>query len=237
MGDEKKQVNLPAFQISRYPVTNAHYAAFVAAGGYAANQYWPEAQQAGYWKTGRFEGRIDREGRDRPYDFGSPYNLGNHPVVGVSWYEAVAFCRWLTERLQAAGEIKRGQEVSLPTEAQWEKAARGTDDRVYPWGDKADPDRANYDETGLGTPSAVGCFPGGMSPYACQDMSGNVWEWCRTKYDRPDDNSLEGDVRRVIRGGAFDNDERVVRCAFRLDSGPNYGYFNVGFRVVVSPFS
>jgi formylglycine-generating enzyme required for sulfatase activity len=76
-----------------------------------------------------------------------------------------------------------------------------------------------------------------MSPYACQDMSGNVWEWCRTKYDRPDDNSLEGDVRRVIRGGAFDNDERVVRCAFRLDSGPNYGYFNVGFRVVVSPFS
>jgi formylglycine-generating enzyme required for sulfatase activity len=77
-----------------------------------------------------------------------------------------------------------------------------------------------------------------MSPYACQDMSGNVWEWCRTKYNEPDDNSLEGDVHRVLRGGAFYDKVRYVRCAFRsLNFNPNYRNNYLGFRVVVSPFS
>lgn len=237
MGEKKTEVKLPAFRISVYPITNAQYAAFVSVNGYGTEPYWHEAQQAGYWSESGFKGRYDDAVRDRPVDFGAPFNLPNHPVVGVSWYEALAFCRWLTGQLQSAGELGPGQEVSLPTEAQWEKAARGTDGREYPWGADADPDRANYDETGLGNTSAVGCFPRGVSPYGCLDLSGNVREWCRTKYDDPNDNSLEGDVFRVLRGGAFSSNVRLVRCASRSRDFPSVGDVNYGFRVMVSPFS
>jgi len=196
---EKPQLwqNIPAtYRIARYPVTNAQYAAFVRAGGYRQCRYWTTAG----WKW--------REGDNvvAPEDYSEPFNLANHPVVGVSWYEAVAYCRWLTEALRAAGELNEGETVALPGEAEWEKAARSTDGRGYPWGDAPDPDRANYAGTGIGATSAVGCFPGGASPYGVEDLSGNVWEWCRTRWEgdyrryRGDD-ALEGTARRVVRGG------------------------------------
>jgi len=158
----------------------------------------------------------------------------------VTWYEAVAFCRWLTEELRKKGDIAPDEEVSLPSEAQWEKAARGTDGRVYPWGDKPDPNRANYRDTGIGTTSAVGCFPGGPSPCWIEDLSGNVWEWCRTKWqvsyeDYRDEDDLEGDTVRVLRGGAFHDVSRYLRCAFRLMGYPEVRDGNFGFRVVVAP--
>jgi formylglycine-generating enzyme required for sulfatase activity len=144
-------------------------------------------------------------------------------VVGVTWYEALAFCRWLTLALREQGELRESEEVMLPSEAHWEKAARGTDGCIYPWGDEADPNRANYNDTGIGTTSAVGCFPGGTSPYGLEDASGNVLEWC-------------GDGR-VVRGGAFDYVARFVRCAYRDFGDPTTRYGRLGFRVVVSPFS
>jgi formylglycine-generating enzyme required for sulfatase activity len=220
-----------AYAISRYPITNAQYAAFTQAGGYTERRYWTAAGWA--WREG--------EGIIGPRDFGAPYTLGNHPRVGVSWYEAVAFCRWLTEVLRVHGELTENQEIRLPTEPAWEKAARGTDGRIYPWGEEPNPERANYHDTGIGTTSAVGCFPAGVSPYGVEDLSGNVDEWCGTKWeggyrDYVNDHDAKGDAARVLRGGAFLDSQRFVRCAFRVRFTP-YGRNDfIGFRLVVSPY-
>jgi formylglycine-generating enzyme required for sulfatase activity len=219
------------FLISRYPVTNAQFAAFVGAGGYRERRYWTEA-----WREEK-----EKYGWTRPRDFGEPFNLPNHPVVGVSWYEAVAFCRWLTEQLRQSRKLGASEEITLPTESQWEKAARGTDGRIYPWGNELDPKQANYRETGIRATSAVGCFPGGASPYWVEDLSGNMWEWCRTKWEWSysyenyrDDNDLRGDDFRVLRGGSWDSVPEDVRSASRRRYRPDDRYDNLGFRCCVA---
>jgi formylglycine-generating enzyme required for sulfatase activity len=245
-----------SYAISRYPITNAQFGVFVDAGGYGEARYWTQAAQREVWTEGQVKAWNDGQPREGPYDFGESYNLPSHPVVGVTWYEAVAYCRWLEEQLRVTscefkvwenGKLREKNVelgtlcVQLPTESQWEKAARGTDGRRYPWGNDPDPDRANYRDTGIGTTSAVGCFPGGVSPYGVQEMSGNVWEWCRTKWGcgyqdyRPDDD-LEGSVVRVLRGGAFVSVPDLARCAYRFWYSPYHRFRNRGFRVVVSPF-
>ena len=100
-------------------------------------------------------------------------------MVYVSWQDAVAYCEWLTGRVK-----DRGWRIQLPTEAQWEKASRGEDGRIYPWGNaRIQPERANYSDTGIGSTSPVGCFAKGISPYGVLDSVGNVWEWCRDACD------------------------------------------------------
>ena len=105
IGDERPQhtLDLPTYYIGKYPVTNAQYTAFVLDGGYAEPRYWPEAQKAGVWDAGLVKGRYDDESRAVPANFGVPFNLANHPVVGVTWYEMLAYCRWLRDKLQVAG--------------------------------------------------------------------------------------------------------------------------------------
>jgi hypothetical protein len=224
------KIELESYAISRYPVTNAQYEAFVADGGYTEKwrHCWTEAGWK--WKSDRTE----------PDKWGGNFDLPNHPVVMVRWYEAVAFCHWLTEKLRTAGIIGDEQQARLPSEAEWEKAARGDDQRIYPWGDQIDPNRVNFKDTGIEATSAVGCFPGGASPYGVEEMSGNVWEWCATKWQDSyknyrNNNGLEGTDPRVLRGGAFGSNGSGVRCGVRVRGYPDYWDWIDGFRVVLSP--
>jgi formylglycine-generating enzyme required for sulfatase activity len=166
--------------------------------------------------------------------FEMPKGKENHPVVDVTWNDAAAFCQWLSQA--------SGQNVRLPTEAEWEKAARGSDGRIYPWGDEWDAKKCNTRESGIGGTTPVGKFsPQGDSPYGCVDMAGNVWEWCADWYadsyyaNSPTKNPAgpeKGDVR-ALRGGSFYHDAQVARCALRLRHHPPDGNWNLGFRVWV----
>lgn len=241
-------VNLPSFSISKYLVTNFHFNLFVIGGGYKNERYWLEAVNDGCWKDGFIRGRYDLKERNQPIDYGSPYNLPNHPVTGITWYEALAFCRWLTESFRFIGKINLDEEFTLPTEAQWEKASRGVDGRIFPWGNDPDIDKANVEETGIGATSAVGCFPLGASPYGVHDMAGNVREWTISlwgegfddlKYGYPysfndgrEDLSANKNYMRVLRGGLFRDSIKVARCASRFRFGPESKNRRIGFRVV-----
>jgi formylglycine-generating enzyme required for sulfatase activity len=159
----------------------------------------------------------------------------DHPVRYVSWHDAIAYCRWLSG--------KTGLAVRLPSEAEWEKAARGTDGWIYPWGDeRPTDDLCNFGDGKRGTTPVGRYSPQGDSPYGCADMAGNVWEWTQSLHDSyPYDSvdgreDLEADGPRVLRGGAFDLSTWDGRCAYRYGSYPYLRFRNYGVRVVVSPF-
>jgi formylglycine-generating enzyme required for sulfatase activity len=155
-------------------------------------------------------------------------------VVRVTWHDAMAYCQWLAE---AAGKAYR-----LPSEAEWEKAARGRDGRIWPWGNEWDEKRCNSEQGGVGDTTPVGQYsPGGDCPYSCVDMAGNVWEWTPSllkgyPYD-PEDGREDAEAgdSRVVRGGAFSNLQGFARCASRNWCDPDYRHWLVGFRVVVAP--
>ena len=236
VGEETPQhrPNLAAFEISKYPITNAQFDVFVQDGGYS-DRHWRSC-----WTEAGLRWKRDRRG---PEKYGGVFDLANHPVVGVSWYEAVAYSNWLGQKL--------GRPVTLPSEAQWERAARHRDGRRYPWGEALTPDHANYDETGIGTTTAVGIFPKGKSECGALDMSGNVWEWTcslwgkdwdKSSFNYPYDSSdtkredldASDDIMRVLRGGSFNHYAGFVRCAVRNRHNPDFRNRNIGFRVVVA---
>jgi formylglycine-generating enzyme required for sulfatase activity len=209
-----------------------------------------EVRLPGYWigrypvTVAQYRDFVEKSGRD--VDERSLKDPDDHPVCYVNWRDALAYCRWLNERT--------GLPVTLPSEAEWEKAARGTDGRIYPWGDE-DPtaELCNFDRNVDDTTPVGNYSPEGDSPYECADMAGNVWEWTRSlwgedwqepDFDYPYDSEdgredLEAgdDVRRVVRGGSFGLTEYLVRCAYRNGLNlPLNRSWNRGFRVVVSPF-
>jgi formylglycine-generating enzyme required for sulfatase activity len=221
----QRKVTLPMYYIARYPVTVAQFRAFVEASGHSLER---------------------KDSLDGPL---------NHPVVWVNWHDAVAYCNWLTSCLrewsgtpESLATLLRTKDwrVILPSEAEWEKAARGTDGRVYPWGNDPDPDRANCNATDINTTSAVGCFPHGASPYGVEELSGNVWEWTRSlegAYPYParqaarvkrEDLQAPEEAFRVLPGGAFWDDPQGVRCASRSRSVARFVYVDIGFRVVLA---
>jgi formylglycine-generating enzyme required for sulfatase activity len=170
------------------------------------------------------------------------FKYTNHPRETVNWYQAMAFCRWLSWRL--TGRIYTLEEIAqwpvrLPTEIEWEIAARGKDGRIYPYAGEFDAGKGNTHETGIRKTSAVGIFPGGASPYGQLDMSGNVWEWCINPSDEPDGGlqpeNLRSNARRVLRGGSWYDGHGNARAVCRDFSNPDHrGYFN-GFRVCRPP--
>lgn len=208
-------VRLSPFWLGETPVTNRQYAVFLEKTG---------IEEPGYWRDRRF-------------------SLPDQPVVGVSWEDAVAFCRWLSEA--------SGREVLLPSEAQWEFAARGADGREYPWGNEPPDERRACFGLDLekGQTAPVGSFPAGAGPFGTLDQAGNVWEWCRDEWDESAyakrvEESLDpvvGEVRageagvRVLRGGGWFYSALFLRAAFRLRGPAGNRSDGIGFRVAAAP--
>lgn len=216
-------VDVGEFAIGRFPVTNAEYARFVEADGYR-----PES--ARLWTDVGWSWR-QTHGIGSPAYWDDPlWTVPNHPVVGVSWYEAVAYCRWLSSVL--------GRDITLPMEAEWEKSARGTDGRAWPWGDDPVPEAANTLETEIGETTCVGLFGTYASPYGLADCAGNVWEWCGSQFrnygryhDRDGREDLAGAAPRIVRGGSWLNGRDHARLANRDHYFPGDRHFDLGFRI------
>ncbi len=207
-----------SFHISKYPVTNAQFQIFAdAADGYCNPKWWEFSPHAREW--------FRQNGQ--PID--SKKVHGEHPRSGVCWYEAMAFCQWLSE--------KTGVYVTLPTEQQWQRAAQGNDDRLYPWGNRFDKSRANTKESNLKGTTPVNKYDGGVSPFGVYDMAGNVWEWCsNTEYAGTKalaSNPGEADVMRAVRGGSFISVAQRARTGFHFYLNPASRYGTIGFRVVM----
>lgn len=232
MGSEERadeqpvgEVWVDGFWIDRTPVTNGQFRAFWEAGLYddPTAPCW-EGLQAGYqWIRKMEERRVPR------YWYDPQWNQSDQPIVGVTWYEAMAYARWAGKR--------------LPTEAEWEKAARGADGRRFPWGNEFDSQRCNVAATGLGCTTAVGHFaPAGDSPYGVAEMAGNIWEWTSTLYHpypyQADDGReawRDHTGRRVLRGGSWQSRfAQHVRCANRYYAEPTFGFVTTGFRCAQS---
>lgn len=195
-------VDLPAFEIDKFEVTNTDFALFVTETNYVTDH---EQTSNESWQDYNSEER------------------SNHPVVKVTWNDAVRFCEWAGKR--------------LPTEEEWEKAARGDDARTYPWGEEFDASLANVKDTKLRGTTAVGSFPGGASPYGVEDIAGNVWEWTATWLQPYPGNTVEykyyGERFRVTSGGAWFEEAPQVTTFNRNAADPDTtANDDVGFRCV-----
>ncbi len=245
------------YWLARYPVTVAQFRCFVDTKGYENSAWWAKTGWA--WRTGEWDSTVEDEGlrywlKTRPAELrGAPMwwdeqrAFPNRPVYSVSWFEAMAYCAWLNEQLKA--RLPTDYIVRLPTEAEWEKAARGLfprkrgepeGGRLYPWGDESwGEERANIEGL-IGRVTTVAMYPRGATPSDLHDMSGNVWEWTLSLYKsypyRADDgrNDMDAEGARVVRGGSWYYGQWRARCACRLRLVPVGFHVDIGFRVVVS---
>lgn len=223
-GRKKKLKHLGDFQISRYPVTVRQYCAFLEADDGWCNKAWWQEGRGGHLYRDQ-QGPLNRDSGGKNYNFG---RFGNHPAVYVSWFDAVAFCRWLSERSKAT--------VRLPDEWEWQWAAMdGESTNVFPWGSdwepKLKPFLANTFESRLGAPTAVGMYPAGATPTEVFDMAGTVWEWCLNKHT---DYITSGTAKsnRVLRGGSWYPHGGTPRSANRRWFYPELRFDYVGFRLL-----
>lgn len=228
------RVDLPAFRIARFPVTNGQWQRFVHDNGYSERAWWSDegwaARHEGRWTTHTARTRATWPGA-----------APSCPVVGVSWHEAQAYCAWLSHRL--------GESVRLPSEAEWEKAARGSDGRIYTSGDTLDREAYHVFCTGAwreeDAPAPVGCYPRGVSPCGAEDLLGNTYAWTTSRWGFSDDQpsfcypydavdgreTAGGTDFRVVRGGAWSFPPRNARCAYRGKDRPNEAFLNLGVRL------
>ena len=211
------------FTIAKYPITNAQFEMFAnSPSGYDSPKWWEFSDAAKKWHA------------QNPKPKKRAFPEDDHPRANVSWYEAIAFCCWLTGIVASEGSLSPlGAEFALPTEQQWQRAAQGDDRRAYPWGNEFDTKKANTSEGKIGKTTLVTQYPQGASPYGVCDMSGNVYEWCLTRWETGT-SDLETTGVRVLRGGSFHYRQSRATATFRyaLDPFRRYDYF--GFRVAVA---
>jgi formylglycine-generating enzyme required for sulfatase activity len=221
MGDPVREVELATYSIDRYPVTVAAYAAFMGDGGYGDRTWWSRDGWA--WRSA--------ENVEKPRFWGEDewriYLTPNHPVVGISFYEAEAYAAYRGAR--------------LPREAEWEKAARGTDGRKFPWGDVWIDDACGMRGVGPRSTVPIGVFPKGASPYGVRDLVGCIWQWCTDPFlgwggsGEADHDAKASDplpTRRTTCGGAWNTLQWSVSCLGRNGYPPTARFSNVGFRCV-----
>jgi formylglycine-generating enzyme required for sulfatase activity/energy-coupling factor transporter ATP-binding protein EcfA2 len=223
---DAESITLPEFEMSRYPITYIQFQSFIEdKTGFNDARWWEGLAYP--------TGHNDASGNQA-------FEYWNHPRERVSWYDAMAFCRWFSWRLGGTYDLDNVEDwlVRLPTEYEWEKATRGTDGREYPYEGKFDASKGNTSETGIKQTSAVGIFANGASPYGILDMSGNVREWCLTDYSNSINKTnriYTNSASRVLRGGSFAYGDHYARAARRRLNVPNARYDDSGFRVVRPP--
>lgn len=206
-------VNVPrGYFIDKYPVTNKQYKEFLR---------WMDRHDDHSFCHSNEPLDKDHHPDPMPEYFNMPEDYftnpkyDDYPVVCVDWWDAYAYARWAGKR--------------LPTEIEWEKAARGIDGRLYPYGDIFSPEISNTVESKIGMPNKVGSRPKNVSPFGCYDMSGNVWEWCLDKFDERD---MRPDAHRVVKGGSFGREYFRAKCSYRNERNPNDRWCTRGFRCV-----
>jgi formylglycine-generating enzyme required for sulfatase activity len=241
-------VFVPKFKIRKFPITNQEFRMFWRDGGYQEKKWWTTAGMAWLHRSPEDAEKISlrkwqcRNGRTEPA-FWNDIQLGiaNRPVVGITWFEAMAYCSWMTKQLQIVGILPEEYVVRLPTEAEWEKAARGVDGRFWPWGNVWKDSSANTRETNLLTTNSLGIFPADKSPYEVLDMAGNIVEWCHSLLEEYPYNPEDGrevpetDGSRVIRGSSWYLGKYSTHCAYRRRYQPDGHLDGLGFRVVIGP--
>jgi len=216
VGNRRIVFFISSFKISKYPITNGQYQLFLkAADGYRDPQWWQFSIHAINWH------------RQHPQPVLAHAQRGAYPCVDINWYAAVAFCNWMSARLNMT--------IKLPTEHQWQRAAQGDDNRPYPWGQVFDSSLCNTSESGLNKTTPVMGYLPGISPYGVADMAGNVWEWCdHTAYNEaPGLECLDG--KRIIRGGSYAKPAKQAMTTTRRQLEPHKHNATVGFRVIIEP--
>jgi len=218
----RREVFVAEFEIANVPVTVVQFARFMDSDGYDKQKWWSDEGWA--WRQGQGRG-WGRKDRTKPDDWVNQKNRYNYPVTGVTAFEAEAYCSWLG--------AQKNRTARLPTEAEWEKAARGDDSRPWPWGDTYLPGQANtYEHNVVGT-LEVGSFPQDVSPYGVMDLGGNTQDWTASTYSPKAGEALPSGPLRVARGGSWNDTAYGARTSYQHIYPPGYYFAFLGFRIVV----
>jgi formylglycine-generating enzyme required for sulfatase activity len=215
-GEGKKKVDVPAFKISRYPITNEQYKIFLDDEmGYANKKWWQFSPEGEEWRTKNPEPQPPTfRGEERPRE-------------RVNWFDAMAFCQWLS--------MKLGMNITLPTDVQWIRAAQGDDKRAFPWGNTFDKQKCNTRESEIKMTTLVMRYPSGASPFGVYDMAGNVWEWCQDLHVEAGSNGdTAAATKRLVHGGSFISPCQRAEIGFRYYLDPHSFHSTIGFRVIAT---
>jgi formylglycine-generating enzyme required for sulfatase activity len=213
---ERQAVYVDNFQVSKYPITNAQYQCFLEDPmGYGNLGWWQYSAHAHNWRV------------NNPTPKPSKFRGDERPRETVTWYDAMAFCHWLS--------ALTGLNIGLPTEAQWQRAAQGDDNRRFPWGNTPDFSRCNVRESGVKMTTLVMRYPDGVSPFGIYDLIGNVWEWCLDAKNENDTIDITTAEERSVHGGSFVSVHERSEIGFHYHLNPQTYYASIGFRIVQNP--